>query len=67
VRLWTLIIVGFVLAACAGGGVVMQNPRSGARASCGGSWSDLDPWSQTDACVGNYEAAGWVRSDESAP
>jgi hypothetical protein len=67
VRIAALIILSVLLAGCAGADTVMQNPRSGAVATCGASWSDLDPWSQSDTCVANYEAMGWVRSNAPPP
>lgn len=61
-----IVVIGLsalLLAGCAAGsgGVRLQNPRTGAEATCPSSWHDLDPWAQTEACVGRYEAAGWVR------
>ncbi len=67
-RIWTLIVIACALIGCtAGSGVVMQNPRTNEVATCSGGRSNLDPWSQTDACVGGYEALGWVRSPDRAP
>jgi hypothetical protein len=39
--------------------VVMLNPRTGETTTCRAS--PLNPWSQQDACVGDYIAHGWRR------
>lgn len=54
------IVAAGLLAGCAGS-VAMQNPRTGATATCAGTFRELNPWSQTMACVADYEAKGWVR------
>jgi hypothetical protein len=56
-----LVAASALLAGCAGD-VAMQNPRNGATVICPGSHRELDPWSQTMACVANYEAQGWTRA-----
>lgn len=61
-RILAAVLLLSLLGGCAGGDVVMRNPRTGATATCHNSASGLDPWSQADACVGHYEAAGWVRA-----
>jgi hypothetical protein len=50
-----------VLSGCAAD-VVMLNPRTGETATCRESLEGLNPWSQTEACVGHYLAAGWIRA-----
>jgi hypothetical protein len=39
--------------------VVMLNPRTSETMTCHAS--PLNPWSQQDACVGDYIAHGWRR------
>jgi hypothetical protein len=56
-----LIAATGLLVGCAGD-VAMQNPRTGATVTCPGNHRELDPWSQTMACVANYEAQGWTRA-----
>lgn len=60
-RMIALGLAAWVLTGCAAGGDVVENPRTGARATCQRMWNGLDPWAQTDACLGGYEALGWVR------
>jgi hypothetical protein len=50
------------LTGCNGGDVTMQNPHTGATVVCPGRYRELNPWSQTMACVANYEAQGWTRA-----
>ena len=57
-RFLLLIAVASLLAGCASD-VMMLNPRTGERATCRAS--PLNPWSQQDACVGEYIAQGWKR------
>jgi hypothetical protein len=59
---WSGIVVAIaaLLAGCAGD-VALQNPHTGATVVCPGGHRELDPWSQTMACVSNYEAQGWTR------
>ena len=59
-RYVALIVVAGVSTGCAGD-VVMQNPRTGMTQICKESLRGLNPWSQTMACVANYEAQGWTR------
>jgi len=41
--------------------VVMLNPRTGETTTCDAS--PLNPWSQQEACVGDYIANGWRRAE----
>jgi hypothetical protein len=43
--------------------VAMTNPRTGMTQICQESLGGLNPWSQTMACVANYEAQGWRRAN----
>jgi hypothetical protein len=61
-RYGTLIAAAGFLAGCAGN-VTMQNPQTGATTICPGSHREFDPWSQTMACVADYEAQGWTRAN----
>ena len=62
-RYLALIVVVGVSAGCADD-VVMTNPRTGMTQICQESLGGLNPWSQTMACVGNYEAQGWTRANQ---
>jgi len=42
--------------------VVMVNPRTGETATCPTSLRGLNPWSQQQACVGDYIVSGWIRA-----
>ena len=57
-RYLILIIMAGLLTGCARD-VVMLNPRTGETATCPAS--PLNPWSQQEACVGQYIAQGWKR------
>jgi len=63
VRSLALIIVACVLTGCAAD-VVMVNPRTGEAAICTESLQGLNPWSQKEACVGDYTARGWRRASQ---
>jgi hypothetical protein len=54
-----LLLATALLAGCAAD-VVMVNPRTGETALCRERLRGLDPWSQTEACVGDYLTRGWV-------
>ena len=58
-----VITAAVLLAGCTAGDVAMQDPRNGATATCSGTLRELNPWSQTMACVANYEAEGWIRAN----
>jgi len=62
-RCLAAIAAGGLLAGCADD-VVLNNPRTGATQICRQSLGGLNPWSQTMACVGNYEAQGWTRTTQ---
>jgi len=59
-RYLALIVATYVLTGCAAD-VVMVNPRTGETAICRESLEGLDPWSQKEACIGEYVAGGWIR------
>jgi hypothetical protein len=59
-RYLTLILAAGLLAGCASD-VVMVNPRTGEAAVCRESLHGLNPWSQKEACVGDYLTRGWTR------
>jgi hypothetical protein len=61
-RYLALIVVVGVSTGCADD-VVMTNPRTGMTQICQESLGGLNPWSQTMACVANYEAQGWRRAN----
>jgi len=56
-----LIVAAGFLTGCAAD-VVMVNPRSGETAICRESLGGLNPWSQKEACVGDYITRGWTRA-----
>jgi len=60
-RCLVLIIVAGLLSGCAAD-VVMVNPRTGETAICRESLQGLNPWSQKEACVGDYITRGWTRA-----
>jgi hypothetical protein len=62
-RYVALIVVLGISTGCADD-VVMENPRTGMTQICQESLRGLNPWSQTTACVGNYEAQGWRRANQ---
>lgn len=62
-RYIALIVVLGVSNGCAAD-VVMTNPRTGMTQICQESLGGLNPWSQTMACVANYEAQGWTRANQ---
>ena len=56
-----LLCAMLLLGGCA---ATVENPRTGERLSCSEGWRDASPWSQSDACVANHIAEGWVIADE---
>ena len=60
-RYLALIAAVCLLGGCAAD-VVMVNPRTGTTASCRASLRGLNPWSQQEACIGDYTADGWIRA-----
>jgi hypothetical protein len=63
VRSIGLLIAAGLLAGCAAD-VVMVNPRTGEAAICRESLRGLNPWSQKEACVGDYITRGWTRASQ---
>jgi len=63
VRSLALILAACAVAGCAAD-VVMVNPRTGEAAICTESLGGLNPWSQKEACVGDYIARGWRRGSQ---
>jgi len=59
-RILMLIAAACLLSGCAAD-VVMVNPRTGETATCPTSLRGLNPWSQQQACVGDYIVSGWIR------
>lgn len=57
-----LIVAACLLTGCATD-VGMRNPRTGDTAICRASLWGLNPWSQQDACIADYIAQGWRRTD----
>lgn len=57
----SIVAVGLLLAGCAAD-VVMENPRTNTTAVCRESLRGLNPWSQKEACVGDYITQGWIRA-----
>jgi hypothetical protein len=39
----------------------MQNPRTDESATCRSSLWGLNPWSQQEACIGDYITRGWIK------
>jgi len=60
VRYLALIAAACLLSGCAAD-VVLVNPRTGQTARCTASLRGLNPWSQQEACIGDYIAGGWIR------
>jgi hypothetical protein len=60
-RYLALIVATYMLTGCAAE-VVMVNPRTNETAICRESLRGLNPWSQKEACIGEYVAGGWIRS-----
>ena len=58
-----LIIAACLLTGCAAD-VVMVNPRTSEAAMCRESLQGLNPWSQKEACIGDYVARGWRRGSQ---
>jgi hypothetical protein len=52
-------LVAVVVSGCASD-VTMLNPRTGETHVCAEPLKGFNPWSQTDACVADHEAQGWV-------
>jgi hypothetical protein len=63
VRFLTLILAACSLTGCAAD-VVMVNPRTGEAAICRESLRGLNPWSQQEACIGDYSTQGWTRAGQ---
>ena len=57
-RYLILVFAAYCLAGCARD-VIMLNPRTGETKAC--LANPLNPWSQQDACIGEYIAQGWRR------
>jgi hypothetical protein len=57
-----LIAAACLMTGCAAD-VTMVNPRTGERVTCSESLGGLNPWSQKEACIGQYTAEGWTRVD----
>jgi uncharacterized protein YceK len=55
-----LVIAVGVMTGCAAD-VMMVNPRTGETAVCRESLQGLNPWSQKEACVGDYITQGWKK------
>jgi hypothetical protein len=55
---WAVLLLG-------GCSAVVEDPKTGERLSCSEGWRDASPWSQSDACVANHIAQGWVIVDDS--
>jgi len=60
VRDLTVIAAACLLTGCAAD-VLMVNPRTGEKAICKESVGGLNPWSQKEACIGQYIAEGWIK------
>jgi hypothetical protein len=54
-----LFLAGSALAGCADD-LTIRNPKTGDQMVCRQSAQGLDPWSQTQACVADHLAQGWV-------
>ena len=63
VRWMALLVAAGLMAGCAAD-VVMVNPRTGEAAVCRESLRGLNPWSQKEACVGDYITRGWSRAGQ---
>ena len=61
VRDLVLMLAAGMLTGCAAD-VVMRDPRTGETAVCRESLMGLNPWSQKEACVGEYLTQGWNRA-----
>jgi hypothetical protein len=61
VRYLIIIVAAGFCAGCAAD-VVMVNPRTGEAGICRDELLGLNPWSQKEACVGDYLTRGWIRA-----
>lgn len=61
-------LMALLVSGCASD-VNMVNPRTGETHLCAEPLRGFDPWSQTDACVADHEAQGWIvaGSEEDGP
>jgi hypothetical protein len=51
----------FMLGGCGSGVEAVQDPQTGQTVTCTGpGMSDMDPWSQRDACIADHVAQGWT-------
>jgi hypothetical protein len=64
-RYWIIGAIAVSLCGCASD-VTMLNPRTGEKEVCTDAFKGFNPWSQTDACVANHEAQGWIVADPDA-
>jgi outer membrane biogenesis lipoprotein LolB len=59
-RAAVLMIAALLLTGCSG--PVVQNPRTGQSVVCSeGGISELNPYSQHEACVAEHVTQGWTR------
>jgi uncharacterized protein YceK len=57
-RITIFIIAGLILGGC-GTPVTVEDPRTGKSVVCSEGAFDWSPWSQREACVGDYLVQGW--------
>ena len=58
-RLILVVVAALLFGGCAAD-VLMVDPRTGATAVCHDSSHGLNPWSQREACIGDYITQGWT-------
>lgn len=64
-RCLAMLLLCATLAGCASD-TAMLNPQTGQTVVCQEPLKGFDPWSQSQACVAQHEAQGWVISGSTA-
>jgi hypothetical protein len=59
-RLGAIVFATLLLGGCA---ATVENPMTGEKLSCSQGALDASPWSQSDTCVADHIAQGWVIAD----
>jgi hypothetical protein len=53
-----VLFTALLLGGCAA--ATVENPQTGEKLSCSEGALDISPWSQSEGCVANHIAQGWV-------
>jgi hypothetical protein len=54
-----LVLILVLLEGCAAP-IAVRDPQTGATVTCSTPESELNPWSQSEACVAGHIAQGWT-------